>query len=179
VKPRSGEINLAKERSEKRRGAREERGLKESPTISIPESRKTKASKSVELAAAAAAGGGQNPFETTPDFPDESPPPSIVPPEAVPDTVMESFPSEPGSIPITPTKHTDDLNGDLAASTADVEESGLPMTSTKSYDDYCASGHTAADRVRSAHRAERKSDCSRSPIRWSKRRASLMLRVRS
>ena len=137
---RSGEINLAKERSEKRRGAREERGLKESPTISIPESRKTKASKSVELAAAAAAGRGQNPFETTPDFPDESPPPSIVPPEAVPDTVMESFPSEPGSIPITPTKHTDDLNGDLAASTADVEESGLPMTSTKSYDDYVLPG---------------------------------------
>jgi S-DNA-T family DNA segregation ATPase FtsK/SpoIIIE len=137
---RSGEINLAKERSEKRRGAREERGLKESPTISIPESRKTKASKSVELAAAAAAGAGQNPFETAPDFADESPPPSIVPPEAVPDTVMESFPSEPGSIPITPTKHTDDLNGDLAASTADVEESGLPMTSTKSYDDYVLPG---------------------------------------
>src|SRR5687767_10486216 len=78
---RSGQISLAKERQEKRRGARE--ALKDSPTISIPESRRTKASKSVELSAAAAA-GTTNPFETTPALPDEGPPPSIVPSEKAP-----------------------------------------------------------------------------------------------
>ncbi|HKP68727.1 MAG TPA: DNA translocase FtsK 4TM domain-containing protein, partial [Pyrinomonadaceae bacterium] len=140
---RSGEINLAKERSEKRRGVREERAaLKDSPTISIPESRKTRASKSVELAAAAAAGsGGLNPFETTPGLPpDEAPPPSIIPPESVPDTLLESLASEPGSIPITPTKHTDDLNKNVPAEIAESEEPAPVLTSLKSYEDYILPG---------------------------------------
>src|SRR5215203_1757396 len=62
---RSEQINLAKSRQDKRRGAREERVLEDSPTISIPESRKTKASKSLELAAAAGNSIVQNPFETS------------------------------------------------------------------------------------------------------------------
>jgi S-DNA-T family DNA segregation ATPase FtsK/SpoIIIE len=137
---RSEQINLAKERGEKRRGARE--ALKDSPTISIPESRKTKASKSVELAAAAAAtAAGANPFETSPAV-DEGPPPSITPPEPIPDTVISDFPveelkpSEPGSIPITPTKHTDELNSDvLPESDAEEEIIDRPKP-TKTYDDY-------------------------------------------
>ena len=138
---RSGEISLAKERSEKRRGAREERVLKESPTISIPESRKTRASKSVELAAAAVASGGGNPFETSPALPDEAPRPSIVPPDAVPDTVMEMLPAAQGSIPITPTKHTDELNGgDAPVQASEPIEQELPMAPVKSYDDYVLPG---------------------------------------
>ncbi|MEO8574777.1 MAG: DNA translocase FtsK 4TM domain-containing protein, partial [Pyrinomonadaceae bacterium] len=78
---RSEQINLAKERQEKRRGAREEKVLVDSPTISIPESRKTKASKSLELAAAAAGSSiVQNPFETSNVVQEElSTPPSITP----------------------------------------------------------------------------------------------------
>ena len=136
---RSEQINLAKERSEKRRGAREDRALKESPTISIPESRKTRASKSVELAFGAAAGTAQNPFETTPNLPDEPPPPSIVPPESVPDTVMEMPSSAPGSIPITPTKHTDELNAELHVA-GEGEELDRPAAPAKSYDDYVLPG---------------------------------------
>ena len=138
---RSEQIYLAKERSEKRRDAREERAaLKESPTISIPESRKTKASKSVEIAAAAAVGtGGLNPFETTPVLPDEAPPPSIVPPEAVPDTVLETLPSEPGSIPITPTKHTDELSVDVAAEMTDEDRPPLAAP-VRSYENYVLPG---------------------------------------
>ena len=140
---RSEEINLAKERSEKRRGARE--ALRDAPTISIPESRKTKASKSVELAAAAAAGtsGRLNPFETTPALPDEGPPPSIIPPETVPDTVFsdepvaKGKPSAPGSIPITPTKHTDELNAEASKPEITEDEEALDSPRpVKSYDDY-------------------------------------------
>jgi S-DNA-T family DNA segregation ATPase FtsK/SpoIIIE len=133
---RSGQINLAKEREEKRRGARE--ALKDSPTISIPESRKTRASKSVELAAAAAA-GTTNPFETTPGLPDEAPPPSIVPSEKVPDTIISGEPAgaaEPGSIPITPTKHTDELNGEAKPDSSDAEEHVQHAKPAKTYDDY-------------------------------------------
>lgn len=138
---RSGEINLAKERGDKRRGAREERAaLKDSPTISIPESRKTKATKAVELSAAAAAGTspGGNPFETSPALPDEGPPPSIIPAEKVPDTIVSDDirPSESGSIPITPTKHTDELNPDIVEEVADGEVMiDLPKPA-KTYDDY-------------------------------------------
>jgi len=106
---RSDQINLAKERLEKRRGVREERvALKDSPTISIPESRKTRATKSAEFAAAAATAGGPDAFETSPEFPDELPRPSITPSEKVPDTIVSNEPlastepSETGAIPITP-----------------------------------------------------------------------------
>lgn len=135
---RSEQINLAKERLEKRRGAREDKSLKESPTISIPESRKTKASKSVELAAAAAA-GFENPFETSKAIEDELiVPPSITPQETVPDTIISHEESnvKAGSIPITPTKHTDELNGDLPPTVAEDEtplDLGKP---TRTYDDY-------------------------------------------
>ena len=137
---RSGQINLAKEREEKRRGARE--ALKDAPTISIPESRKTRASKSVELTAAAAA-GSTNPFETTPALPDEGPPPSIVPSEKVPDTVISGEPvgaSEPGSIPITPTKHTDELNGEVKPDASEGEELIDRAKPAKTYDDYVLPG---------------------------------------
>jgi S-DNA-T family DNA segregation ATPase FtsK/SpoIIIE len=135
---RSEQINLAKERQEKRRGAREDKSLKESPTISIPESRKTKASKSVELATAAAA-GAENPFETSKAIAEELvTPPSITPQETVPDTIIsgEGPHSEPGSIPITPTKHTDELNGEIPPSIAEDEaplDLGKP---TRTYEDY-------------------------------------------
>ncbi|MEP7148277.1 MAG: DNA translocase FtsK 4TM domain-containing protein [Acidobacteriota bacterium] len=116
---RSEQINLAKGREEKRRGGREEKSLKESPTISIPESRKTKAGTAAALAAATAAGAGQNPFETSKALADELvTPPSIVPMENVPDTIMSDGAAEgdpgarSGSIPITPTKHTDELNSE-------------------------------------------------------------------
>jgi S-DNA-T family DNA segregation ATPase FtsK/SpoIIIE len=135
---RSEQINLAKERQEKRRGAREEKSLKDSPTISIPESRKTRASKSVELAAAAAA-GAENPFETSKAVADELvTPPSITPQETVPDTIISGNDegSLPGSIPITPTKHTDELNGEALPVITDDEtplDLGKP---TRTYDDY-------------------------------------------
>jgi len=136
---RSDQINLAKEREGKRRGARGDKALKESPTISIPESRKTRATRSIEIAAAAAAGtsGGLSPFETTPAL-DEMPPPSITPPEAVPDTIISDQPSELGSIPITPTKHTDDLNPDAKpdiAAEEDAEQIELPKP-VRTYDNY-------------------------------------------
>jgi S-DNA-T family DNA segregation ATPase FtsK/SpoIIIE len=143
---RSGQINLAKERQEKRRGAREGRELlKDAPTISIPESRKTKASRSIELANAAAATGKTNAFETTPQLPDEAPPPSIVPPESVPDTVVSGAISEPGSIPITPTKHTDELNGEATqepAESVEIDDAPLPV---KSYDNYILPGSQLLD----------------------------------
>ncbi|MEO8041397.1 MAG: DNA translocase FtsK [Acidobacteriota bacterium] len=134
---RSEQINLAKERQEKRRGAREEKSLKDSPTISIPESRKTKASRSVELAAAAAAGAG-NPFETSKAIEELVTPPSITPQETVPETIIsgDDSISEPGSIPITPTKHTDELNSDAVPTIAEDEtplDLGKP---TRTYDDY-------------------------------------------
>ncbi len=139
---RSDQINLAKERGEKRRGAREEKtALKDSPTISIPESRKTRATKSVEMAVAATAGGSR-PLETQASLLDEGPPPSIIPPDVVPDTIMaeELKPSEPGSIPITPTKHTDELNGDVLPEPPvdedDQDEILTPSKPAKSYDDY-------------------------------------------
>jgi DNA segregation ATPase FtsK/SpoIIIE, S-DNA-T family len=139
---RSEQINLAKGRQEKRRGGREEKVLADSPTISIPESRKTKASKSIELAAAAAGNSlVQNPFETSNAF-ELSTPPSITPQETVPDTIISNdIPagdagSASGSIPITPTKHTDELNGDALPSVAEEE---LPInlgTPTRTYEDY-------------------------------------------
>ncbi len=135
---RSEQINLAKERQEKRRGAREDKSLKESPTISIPESRKTRASKSVELAAAAAA-GAENPFETSKAIAEELvTPPSITPQETVPDTIIsgEEPGSEPGSIPITPTKHTDELNGELPPTVAEDETPLGLGKSTRTYEDY-------------------------------------------
>ncbi|HVF30934.1 MAG TPA: DNA translocase FtsK 4TM domain-containing protein [Pyrinomonadaceae bacterium] len=137
---RSGEINLAKERGEKRRGAREEKALNDSPTISIPESRQTKATKAVELSAAAAAGTsvGVNPFETTPDLPEEAPPPSIAPSEKIPDTIIsDDIPtSKSGSIPITPTKHTDELNPDIVTDESEGDEIIQLPKPVKSYDDY-------------------------------------------
>lgn len=137
---RSEHITLAKERSEKRKGAREDKAaLKDAPTISIPESRKTRVSKSTEMSAAAAAAvGGVNPFETTPELPDEAAPPSIVPPDAVPDTVFSDLEAaaSSGAIPITPTKHTDELNDDLPNEIAAAEAPVTPPKPVKSYDDY-------------------------------------------
>ena len=139
---RSEQINLAKNRQEKRRGAREEKALKESPTISIPESRKTKASKSIEFAAAAAASSaGQNPFETSNAADEEFVPPSITPNESVPDTILsaeidERSASKSGSIPITPTKHTDELNGDLPNMAGEEEPAIEIGKSTRTYEDY-------------------------------------------
>jgi DNA segregation ATPase FtsK/SpoIIIE, S-DNA-T family len=141
---RSEQINLAKEHFEKRRGAREEKGLKDSPTISIPESRKTRATKSVELATAAAAGSELNPFDTAPALSGElSAPPSITPVESVPDTIIsgETRPSGGLSsskpIPITPTKHTDDLNGGEPPAISDDDEEVFELPKpVKSYDDY-------------------------------------------
>jgi S-DNA-T family DNA segregation ATPase FtsK/SpoIIIE len=139
---RAEQINLAKGRQEKRRGAREEKVLTDSPTISIPESRKTKASKSIELAAAAAGNSiVQNPFETSKALAEElSAPPSITQQETVPNTIISDDIGEAGSasgpIPITPTKHTDELNGDVLPTVA-VDE--LPMSfgkPTRTYDDY-------------------------------------------
>ncbi len=136
---RSEQINLAKGRQEKRRGTLGEKSANESPTISIPESRKTKAGKSAELSAATAAGAGLNPFETSMALADELvTPPSIVPMENVPDTITsgEDSISEPGSIPITPTKHTDELNSETPPVIAEDEtplDLGKP---TRSYEDY-------------------------------------------
>jgi S-DNA-T family DNA segregation ATPase FtsK/SpoIIIE len=137
---RSGAIDLAKERQDKRRGAREEKAaLKDAPTISIPESRKTRASRSAELTAAAAAGGsGVNLFETSPAM-EEPVPPSIVPQEKVPDTVISGDvkPSESGSIPITPTKHTDELNADALPEDDGADEVQLELPKpVKTYEDY-------------------------------------------
>src|SRR5688500_159321 len=140
---RSDQINLAKEREEKRRGVREEKAaLIDSPTISIPESRKTKATKSAELAAAAAAtSGGLDVFETSSELPDEAPRPSITPSETVPDTIASDGPltatdrGEPGAIPITPVKHTDELNNEVPAK-LDGEELVEELTPAKTYDDY-------------------------------------------
>ena len=138
---RSEAINLAKERQEKRREAREEKPpIKDSPTISIPETRKTRATKAVEMSAAVAA-GSQKGFETTPGGEELFVPPSITPGDSsVPDTILsEEFPDEPskpGSIPITPTKHTDELNGDIPPVIAEDEpEFALPKP-VKTYDDY-------------------------------------------
>src|SRR5688500_5970385 len=138
---RSDQINLAKERQEKRKGAREEKAaLTDSPTISIPESRTTKATKSAEFAAAAATAGGPDAFETSPVFPDEVPRPSIVPSEKVPDTIASSeLSAELGAIPITPVKHTDELNGEILPDADDEEAVDQPKPS-KTYDDYVLPG---------------------------------------
>ena len=142
---RSEQINLAKSRQEKRRGAREEKVLTDSPTISIPESRKTKASKSIELAAAAAAGTNTNPFETSNNaLADElAVPPSIVPQERTPDTILsEDLASElaatkSGSIPITPTKHTDELNPEAVPTIAEDEAPPIDLGKpTRTYENY-------------------------------------------
>ena len=91
--------------------------------------------------AAAAAAGSQTGFETTPAAEEIFIPPSITPGDSsVPDTIIsDEFPDEPskpGSIPITPTKHTDELNGDLAPLIAqDEPELALPKP-VKTYDDY-------------------------------------------
>ena len=140
---RSEQINLAKDRLEKRRGSREEKVLNESPTISIPESRKTRASKSVELAAAAAATAGQNPFETSPAVAEELvTPPSITPHESVPDTIIsgeaadDDSSSRSSTIPITPTKHTDDLTAETPSTISDEDkEIELPKP-TRTYENY-------------------------------------------
>ena len=141
---RSEQINLAKERQEKRRGAREEKVLADSPTISIPESRKTKASKSRELAVAAGNSIAQNPFETS-DVPLEelATPPSITPQETVPDTIISDeigdgdLSTISGSIPITPTKHTDELNGDFLPPAIAEDEPPINLGKpTRTYDDY-------------------------------------------
>ncbi len=137
---RSEQINLAKGRQEKRREVLEEKSLKDSPTISIPESRKTKAGRAAELAAATAAGVGQNPFETSKAIDDElMTPPSITPQETVPDTIIsgEDSISKPGSIPITPTKHTDELNSETPGPEITEDETPLELgKSTRSYEDY-------------------------------------------
>ncbi|MEP6704337.1 MAG: DNA translocase FtsK 4TM domain-containing protein, partial [Acidobacteriota bacterium] len=141
---RTEQINLAKGREEKRRGAREENTLTDSPTISIPESRKTRASKAIELAAAGALTSlGQNPFETSSSTAEElSAPPSITPSERVPDTIVsgeiagDEEGTVSGSIPITPTRHTDELNGDLEPV---ITENETPLDlgkSTRTYEDY-------------------------------------------
>ncbi|HUR98582.1 MAG TPA: DNA translocase FtsK [Pyrinomonadaceae bacterium] len=139
---RSEQINLAKERQEKRRDAREEKVLPDSPTISIPEPRKTRASKSRELAAAAAGSSIiQNPFETSTGAVEElSTPPSITPQETIPDTIIsdEIADGDPGSgpIPITPTKHTDELNGDVLP---EITEDETPINlgkPSRTYEDY-------------------------------------------
>ncbi len=138
---RSEAINLAKERQEKRREAREEKvPIKDSPTISIPETRKTRATKAVEMSAAAAAGSEKG-FETTPVVEEVFVPPSITPGDSsVPDTIIsEEFPdepSQPGSIPITPTKHTDELNGDMPPVIAGDEPGFDLPRPVKTYDDY-------------------------------------------
>jgi len=139
---RSDEINLAKEREGRRRGAREEKALKDSPTISIPESRKTTASRSVEIATGVAAIPGQNPFETANALDGElMTPPSIVPMETVPDTVIVNEDSDSDArssgIPITPTKHTDDLNGGTPPPEAVESEPLLELTTTaRTYENY-------------------------------------------
>jgi S-DNA-T family DNA segregation ATPase FtsK/SpoIIIE len=142
---RSEQINLAKGRQEKRRGAREEKVLTDSPTIFIPESRKTKASKSLEMAAAAGSSMVQNPFDTSNAVAEElSAPPSITPQETIPDTIISDGIVDRGSgplagaIPITPTKHTDELNGDVLPQ-PEIAEEEQPVTfgkPTRTYDDY-------------------------------------------
>ncbi len=131
---RSEQINLAKGRQEKRRGVREEKVPKDAaPTISVPESRKTMATASVELAAAA--GAGRNPFETATALSGEG-----VGAAEVPDTIISDIPSgdlaELSSIPITPVKHTDELNGETPAEIVESEKPDDGAKPSKTYDDY-------------------------------------------
>ena len=148
---RSDQISLAKERQEKRRGAREEREenavLVDAPTISIPESRKTRAGKAERATAAAATSTGVNPFETTPALTDEMPPPSIVPGESVPDTVISGenildVADPSGPIPITPTKHTDELDSGSLPVIEEEANEGVDVLArpSKTYDDYVLPG---------------------------------------
>ncbi|HEX6124332.1 MAG TPA: DNA translocase FtsK [Pyrinomonadaceae bacterium] len=141
---RSEQINLAKEREEKRRGAREGKAaLADTPTISIPESRKTRVGKAEKANAAAATSAGVDPFETSPALLDEGPPPSITPNETVPDTILSGqltndVRDPSGPIPITPTKHTDELDSEALSDDENAEPDAAEALTrpSKTYDDY-------------------------------------------
>ncbi|HKX84787.1 MAG TPA: DNA translocase FtsK, partial [Pyrinomonadaceae bacterium] len=148
---RSEQIEEAKGRSDKRKSARDSKILKESPTISVPDSR----SKKTKTAAAALTTTGTvngfageieaNPFDAERDE-EVSPFPTISPDDKTPDTIVSDITDDAdllerdaklGHIPITPTKHTDELDGGvLPGAGTEEEEIELPKTSSQDFKDY-------------------------------------------
>lgn len=149
---RAERMSLARERMEKRIEAREEKAVKEAPTVSISEpaisvSRpKTRVARAARTAAASSVLNLDEAF--APDVDDDTPPfPTITPTDAVPDTIiapdLESGSllerdAKLGHIPITPTKHTGDLNGDAADEPDEIPKDEVEIHSGKAqnFEDY-------------------------------------------
>lgn len=149
---RIARVELAKERMEKRRDAREERStVKDAPTISISEPAPSVARGKTRAARAGGTAAASSILALDDIAPaaieDETPPfPPMTPTEtAVPDTIisddLESGVAEqdakPGRIPITPTKHTGELNGDSPDEPAgEIDEIVGVSDGTQNFEDY-------------------------------------------
>ena len=142
---RSAQIEVAKGRSDKRKEARDEKVLTDAPTIiggaaaaSIAEN--TRASSAAASAVAKPADSNQPPLEfETPSVP------TISPTDKIPDTVVTNEldsgellerNAKLGHIPITPTKHTGELNGETNEPTIEDEPPVERPKKPQSYDDY-------------------------------------------
>jgi S-DNA-T family DNA segregation ATPase FtsK/SpoIIIE len=146
---RSGQIEEAKGRLEKRRSARDSKIIKDAPTISVPDtrSRRTKAAAAA-LTTAGTVNGFADELEAVPfdDGTEVSPFPQISPEDKTPDTIATDLPGDAsllereaklGHIPITPTKHTDELDGGVVPSTeTDGDPEELPKTGSQDFKDY-------------------------------------------
>jgi DNA segregation ATPase FtsK/SpoIIIE-like protein len=134
---RSDQIDEAKSRLDKRKTARDSKILKDSPTISVPDSRSKSVAGKTKVAAAAlttdvTANGFAEEIEANPfdDDKEVSPFPTISPDDNTPDTIVSDLHDDAnllekdaklGHIPITPTKHTDELDEALVG---EKEEEG-------------------------------------------------------
>lgn len=145
---RADEINAAKERLEKRRDSRESKSLREPSTIVVGDTAViTKATMANAAAAGSHSGNAtQRELQLVDDSKDEPLPPTIIPPARTPDTVITNE-LQPGDlpeldsngkkIPITPTKHTDELeNSEVAAGEAVDEEAIHIASGGRNYDNY-------------------------------------------
>jgi DNA segregation ATPase FtsK/SpoIIIE, S-DNA-T family len=149
---RAEKSDLAKERLEKRLNAREERAVRDAPTVSISEP-----APSIARAKTRAARAGKSTVATgsllglddavSAAVEDEVPPfPTITPTDAVPDTIVSDAVEggslaeparETGRIPITPTRKTGELNGDgPEASVEPADEVHVVPDHTQNFEDY-------------------------------------------
>lgn len=143
-KARTEAAELAKEHFEKRKMAREHPMVADSPTITLADAPKTRVNKKKTVETI-----GENPFETNAALAsepeEETPPPTI----AIPDSVIGEEPSPSKrtkakktetDIPITPTKHTGELNGDAVEEKPAEPVVPEPMpeigANTQNYDHY-------------------------------------------
>ncbi|MGQ0541275.1 MAG: DNA translocase FtsK [Blastocatellia bacterium] len=145
---RADEINAAKERQEKRRGSRESKSLREPPTIVVGDTAVIAKATMANAAAAGSHSGNatQHELQFVDVGKDEPVPPTITSLDRTPETVVTNE-LQPGDlpeldsngkkIPITPTKHTGELDDSEVTEDEQADQGAkLVAASGRNYESY-------------------------------------------